>query len=438
MGESLDKFGRNCFLKKLLIICAYLCCFTSKNLQSISLSEFKSNLISLTNSWQIIKKKTDIPKIKNTQTNAYLSIPYLKTAVDDCYGSGAGTCPNHTLVGFKNVIVNKPEIKNIVSKVIAKEEELKNSHYVFYHAHDMLLRLLFDFNTEMCYLDGNCDKSKPFVVLRNFGGKDKKINIQGKEYSYFNLPDINTWMDNEKKRAEKGGFWKGGIMTFNHEPSIKPFILSVNLSLFGNIRDESQHTFRYFLNSLSAVPPALDVVLDAAVSNFVKNKTLRNDFVAELMKLVKFSTTEPTLFTAKDRGILLQICIPRNLVDELVYLSKPYGLFWYDYISKTDTHAIYSTEKKRYIALALILKKYQNNPKLFDRDYQDMSYLVYPSKLLDSFQARILLKGEYFSGNKNNNDIRIYRYSTIDSTIEKKYMDKLRDICQRIYKAKDT
>jgi hypothetical protein len=407
-------------------------------ISSNQLSHFNSLLNNLNAKYILLSPVSKKPKFKQGQTTAYLSIPSLAQKVKDCYQGGTGICP----VGFawKNVLINNPEIKKIVDSVIKKEERYKNTHFVFYHAHKSLLRILLDFNTQMCILDGQCDPNHPFIVLRNFGGKDKKVTINGKIYNYFSLPDLNTWMDQKQKEVTAKGQW----ITFDAEEEIKAFLLPLNLSLYGSIHNKWEHTFHYFLNSLSFKPPDIWAALNDLVKNWIKDSVKREKYVNELEALTEPDPTRATLFNNKDRGDLIQIFIPINLVDKLIYLSKPWGTFWFDYINKTDTHQIYDTTRKRYTAISPILKIYVNDPEpgkkhRFAIDYQDTAHSINPTQLMDAFQARLLLRGEYFADTSLSKpkNIRIYRYSTMKKDEEQKYLAKLKDICSRIFAEKD-
>lgn len=376
--------------------------------------------------------KPKIKPVKFGQTEAYLSIPDLSQTVKDCYMGGSGHCPMSFAAGmgaFHNVLNTRPDIQKIVEDAKENEKKYKDTHFVFYHAYVPMLHILYDFYTLMCQKENKCDKNSPFILMRPF----QELDISGKKYSYFGLPEINKWMDNSLATV-------GTKFNFDHDERIKPFLVSTNLSLFGNINAPGEHTFQYFLTSLSINPPPIKTIFENVLSHYISDKAKRDAFVEELFKLTqpnKIGENKPTLYGNFHSGDLLQIFIPKTIVDQVVYLSKPYGKYWGDYISKTETHKVYDKSKQRYTAISPILSIYQRDPTRLDRAYSDTTHYINPTKLLDGFQGRLLLKGEYFAAPSAKNDIKMFRFSTLDKIIEKNYLKKMRDIVKRVYLARD-
>jgi hypothetical protein len=117
------------------------------------------------------------------------------------------------------------------------------------------------------------------------------------------------------------------MVWFDTQPHTKNHLLSVNSSLFGNtyLALYGESTFHYFINSISAT--TVDIVgLVANVFNIFKmDKYFEayKELINELNDLLGCYEREKT-------GLLLQIFVPKKLINEIAYRCRSGGYLYYD------------------------------------------------------------------------------------------------------------
>ena len=209
---------------------------------------------------------------KYTQSQAHLSLRHIRELIAQTY----------------NV---KPYL-NIISSAIAKEGELKNSHYVFYHAHDNIWRVPQDLYRKLYeQLNPLSQKIKDFEFLR--WDLPDKIKKGSQEFLVEQLKRYGL-IDDTKRDA-------------------KALLLSANLALFGNVGMPTECTWEYFMNPQSHKTPQ--------ASNFEELLDIfgiSHEYIDKLIHLAySLKTKEQTL---------VQIFIPKEIVDYISYLSFASGM----------------------------------------------------------------------------------------------------------------
>lgn len=347
-----------------------------------------------------------------TQTNAHRSIPIIDQRIKELFATPLSPYPN-ALSHYAHLIQN----------IIAKEEQYKYTHYVFYHAEDPRVRILQDFNSELCILRGLCTETKSYIPLRTFGPK------------YFGLPNINSWMDS------KAHYLTNVTKQFNNQPDVQPFLLAANMALFANVARMGSNTFSFFLAGFSAKAP-YELILNEILEPIISNNTKRNLVVNSLLPKLSQLTT----LLSEKRGNLIQIFIPKNLVNDLVYLSRQQGYYW-SYripgISSLDT--VWDDTKKRYTAISPLLEIYQKTPEKLAinlygnpkaKDIIDSASIGIYQLIIDRIEARIFLRGELFG--KPNKLIKMFNYWPLDPSKETMYKNKLKQLAQEALAAVST
>ncbi len=325
-----------------------------------------------------------------TQTRAYFSVDYLKDWITKWYGPQNLSSSEKKLPIYKKYRIMKNSLTKyaqIITDIISKEETFED-HYVFYQANFHALRVAEDL-VAMLYELEKRQEVKDFIFLRSY-----KIG------RYANLPAINSWMQDIIKKY-------GDDRLPKFDRFIRNFLLSANLSLFGNIGRPSSNTFRYFITNYSAKPPPMGLIFDETLTHFMFNPAQKAHLVAVLGFLADSIETK--------EGNLYQIFIPRHLVDQTVYFSKAVGIPW-------DTPIHEPTFDKKYgyhTKISPILNIYRNTPEKNGR-------------IIDSFEARIIPRKELFANPKSG--IKIFRYSTLDPSTEAIYKKRLKIIASFIYK----
>jgi len=215
------------------------------------------------------KKKTD----KFTQSEAHLSLPSILKLIENNYP-------------------NLDPYLNIIASVIVKEQEFKNTHYAFYHGHDNTWRVPQDLYRKLYErLDPLSQKIENFEFIR--WNLPKKIEKSTQEFVVEQLKRYGL-IDDTKEED-------------------KLFLLSVNLALFGNVGFHTESTWEYFMNPESHVTPA-PFHFEGLLDTF----GISHKYIDKLMNIAYLLQTK--------EQTLLQILIPKEIVDYVSYLSFASGM----------------------------------------------------------------------------------------------------------------
>lgn len=330
--------------------------------------------------------------------------------------------------------------RNIINTCLTREIQYKDTHYVFYHAQDYRLRIIQDLNMALCVQQNKCPQGLDFVFLRTF---DK---------NFYNLGDINTWMNNKFQEYQNHKLIDHNLV-FNNDPGVKPYVLATNLALFGNIGRRDSNTFKFFIKSQTGDPLPFGLIANFALSPYIKNTVQKAHLVTVLSLLgqdsaadsqvrvsnpAEFKNTinkEATIYTQE--GQLIQVFIPKNIVDETVFLTKEHGNFW---PYKVGDIASWSNTLNRYTKISPMLETYVNKPDKLTEIFLDPSGNKngpagitpgFQNIFIDRLEGRILLRGEIFNEPTKNNVI-MYRYTTLDAKRESEYQKRINIIAKYI------
>lgn len=324
-----------------------------------------------------------------TQTGAYLSLPELQNTVVKWLGNGDLSEKDkkselyEKYKGFRGTLKKH---EKLIKRALAREEKFKNTHYVFYHGFDYRWRVIGDLQKALYKLLVHAPVRKDFIFLRPC------------TFSFFNIPPVNVWLKEKIKQY--------GVGYDNYKPDVQDFLLSTNLSLFGGIGRPRSFSFKFFLESVKGNPPVMGKILHQIISPFTKNALQKAHYIAILVELLDTIKT--------NEGNLIQIFIPKKLVDRCVYASKERGKVWDEVIEQS----CFNASKKRHTAFAPLLERYRNKPKTLTRH-------------IDKLEARILLRGQLFLNPQS--PIKMFRYTTLDSKRRKIYKKRIKLIAKHIY-----
>lgn len=295
---------------------------------------------------------------KLTPTQAYLSIPTLKQGIENKW-------PNE-------IKQHKP----MIDTIMAREQELNDTHYVFYHGQNGSFRIFQDFLKEWYRLMHMKEELNEFDMLRLW----EKAAPQA---------DANGFLDK----------YNGNID--NYRPEIQEVILSVNLSLFANLYDCSACTFRYFTDNYSMRPPNIRTL----VQQVFTEHGIDHKHIDALFKLA----------VEENKANLLQIFIPKELVDQCTYLAIRGG--------KPNRNSIVGScfDKTRgwHTKISPILDLYQSNPSALT-----------PQEL-DLLQGRIVLSQDIMLN--PDSGVKIFRYTPIDDTKVKSYQKEVETFAKKVF-----
>jgi hypothetical protein len=310
----------------------------------------------------------------------------------------------------------------VISRVLAKEAELRKTHRVFYHGiinewtvwQDTLTKLSNHFNA-------SAKKSGEFIFLRTKGGG---VDEPTKEFLISQLQANGLVDDNNETRG---------------------LLLSTNFSPFGNTGFEGESTWRFFIHAHSHTEPSKEMY-EKIMDEFGLSYT----YIKELMDLV------PMLRSKHEA--LLQIFIPKTIVDDTAYLAWVTGVPAHDEIiswvrtnvkNKKYTSGGGKTGEMRALeSLKKNFKKEQEKNKTFrdlletieKGDYSVNGYLnIYCNKPwelpdLNYSQARLILTNDMLLNPQSG--IEMFRYNEIDHKLQEQYEERLDQIIKKIIAAK--
>ncbi|HEX4068796.1 MAG TPA: hypothetical protein VHX42_01735 [Candidatus Babeliales bacterium] len=312
---------------------------------------------------------------------------------------------------------------NIISDCLVKEEELKNSHYAFYHATGNEWRLAQDLYTQL-------------YIRQNSLGKQVGETFSFLRFEDFAGVNAQEFLVNELK--------KNGLI--NDTGELAAILLSVNVSLFGNTGRSSSCTWNYFLTDMGHKIPDRKVY-----SKMMDKFGLTHKYIDELLSLIKLYDTK--------ENTLLQIFVPQNKIDEIGYLAWSKGMPLHegsiDWIKKYMRQKSWTTKKGKHVAewamedLAQQFKKEQEKNPLFkdliesvqEGDFSVEDYLkIYRNKPweipdINHTQVRLIFSADVLLN--PGAGVEFYRYSTVSKTRLKEYYKRLNEIIDKIVAEKE-
>jgi len=338
-----------------------------------------------------------------TQTEAYFQIPDLREAVTKTF----------QVVPYMS----------LVSRIMANEGRLRNTHWAFYHTTSNVWRVVQDLYTELYY---HFNPKAPGSV---------------QEFQFLRFNDEEGGHAKEFLMKELS---ENGLVDDNGDASA--FLLSVNLSPFGNTGFPSECSWRYFIKEKQHKVPDRSFYED-----ILKKFELGTEYVDELMSLVD-------LLSDTKEQTMLQIFVPKDIVDDVAYLAWATGIPAYkeaiDWVRTNVKNKVYRGKEKRPAALwALddLQERFKNeqekNPmfremmqRIQEGDYSVNSFLkIYTNKPwelpnLNYAQARLVFSKEYLLDPASG--IKMYRHTTIRRRKLTEYQRRLDEIIKKIVATK--
>lgn len=347
---------------------------------------------------------------EKTQTEAYLSIPMLKAAVRDRYP-----------------FLKEPKWQSFINKMIERERMYNATHYVFYHGFNKSWLVPGDLYLAL------------YKRLRPLSANIKDFRFLRFEPAAWQA--INTFMIQEMN-AE-------GLI-HDHKPNARASLLAVNLSLFGNTNNDGESTFHYFLRPTSHV-----TVGDWAWKMILDQFHAPEDpaIISKLNALDStFLSPEITKGEKPSEQAILQIFIPKALVDKVAYLSYIEAIpryqpliTWIENLAKD--HPLksirYNSSKEITEAIRTLFKEHPNHPmkeqilKEIEGEKFRLSDLLEEYKKnpelipdLNALQARILFTNDVLL--HPSNDVLFFDYDFIPTEQKEAYKDALESIADEI------
>ena len=337
-------------------------------------------------------------KDKYTQSQAHMSLPAIKNLIEKTYSIKA--------------------YAPIIAAALAKEETYKDDFYVFYHGMDNVWRVPQDLYTQLYahFYPAILDPSiKDFIFLR-FGSHYPTIKPQ-------------DFLLTELKRS--------GLI--NDHGTMGELLLAVNLALFGNVGTPSECSWEYFIKSRGHTNP------DRKIYELIMDRfSLTHKYIDELMSLVElYRTKEETL---------LQVFVPKNLIDVIGYLAwirgNPASEEIMEWVLASVRSKRFPKTQQSLDALTRMFKNEQEKNPLFNDLIGQVkagafalssflhTYRNNPEQIknINMFMARLIFTSEVLLNPKSG--IKFFRFSTATSEQLKTYHDRLTHIIQKILSEK--
>lgn len=353
--------------KRFLLFLLMFLCGVNGALYSACRQNHDPNITNIVeDAYQKLGLKNGSADFESTQTLSYLRRPGLRNGLDYY---------NHKIDKIGHGF-----FKELFEMIISKEMEYKDDFYVFYHGQVrefMLIQDLYQGLYEWLYKKA----FKDFVMLRV---PDKDLN------------KFRSVVDFLRKHIKNGAIKN---FYFDSNDDIKKMLLSVNPSLFGNSRSPGECTFYYFIYSNNA--SYFDT--SSLVKNVFDYFKLKNyfDMYEDEVNEIK------TLLSARESnktGILLQIFIPKALVNDIAYRCRPWGLLYHDSVANPETYGV-----------ATDLCEYQSKNTLDDYAF-------------DSTQFRLIMNKTMLD---SQSGVKILRYCNETPNL-KTYKTKLKELLNKI------
>jgi hypothetical protein len=356
-----------------------------------------------------------IPQINMTQSEAHLSIPWIRQAVEDAYH-----------------INDNPFFQRLWLAVQAREKEFNDTHYVFYTAYANEWRLLQDLYLKLF------ERLHPLTMdLRNFRAF--------------------RWMDVKTKKPEeyvKEQMYKYGLVD-DRQKAVKRYLLSTNLALFGNVGYFGECTFEYFLNLKEGRLKRLEPDVEG-IKQILDIFGASRSYIRDIKRIADYLEGEEVLLYLGNRErvkwpqSIAQIFIPKYMVNEIAYLSWvigiPYEPELIRFITRTnqknpdfgkfkrnleDIKEMFKDKKAEHMLFRQVIenieqRKYAISPVLD-------AYKSHPAQVpdLNYLQARLVVDPYSWS---IGSGIRVFDYDTISYANKIAYERELNRVVDKIVK----
>jgi hypothetical protein len=352
-----------------------------------------------------------IPATNMTQSEAHLSIPWIRKIVEDEFH-----------------INDNPWFQQLWLQVIERERQFNHTHYVFYSATSNVWRLPQDLFLKL-YLQPLPKYARNFRVFR-----------------FINKPEELTWEEYQNITVPK--YLKYQLHKFgmidDRKGTSSEYLISANVALFGNVPNPDECSFIYFLNARNNRPVTEDLI-----RSILKFFHASEKYVFQILKLMRYLWGEPVKLYLKTQsgvsklvektpGTMYQIFIPKEIIDQVAYISWVKGLpYDPDLISLMIQKINTMPAQKAYNEIRYSFKSQQMKNPLFRKVYAGIDQGRYsPSGLLSRYknnptllphlnyvQARLLVTPQYMR--KYTSNIQTFAYDNISPANKAAYEKEL-------------
>jgi len=281
---------------------------------------------------------------------------------------------------------------DLINKILKRECRYSLDHFVFYHGQSKELLVVQDIIREIEAWAHLTLSKTSFTKMRTIPEEFEQLTVRDfleREDPYKNFPL--------------------GQRAFDKDERIRKNLLSVNLSLFGG-GSMGESSWDYFLGGFGGA-----VDYHRMIEDVFDKYNLNRIYIRELEQLFNE-------FGVGDEGVLRQIFIPINEVNQYVYLCIPFG-----YPILLDNSRGTSAEKSDYSKLLNVkevLESYVNEPETFNNKYGKFNITM------EDLQARIVISPQFLS---HTSGIKIFSYDRMPEEQRTAFNNRLKEIVQRVF-----
>ncbi|HEV2600742.1 MAG TPA: ankyrin repeat domain-containing protein [Candidatus Babeliales bacterium] len=356
------------------------------------------NLYAADPSEQKAKKRLDI--LTRQLQSAPVPISNVKpedVAATQTFLEESGYCEDIRNMWIEELI----EHRDLIKKMLENEILYEPTHFVFYHAQNQdnygfaqFLRNLYNYEHPKDPLHSD------FEFLRFWQDGSKYSNVNDYLDS-FGIP--NPFVPK-----------KGNLNDYNER--IQAVLLSVNPTIFGNFNSAAigECTYDYFLQNRS-----IQNATRKSLERIFKKNQFKSSFIDDLLNINK-------QFQSKT-GNIIQIFIPKNLVNSCTYFAKPWGVPrgapFVDAQGNPIANNDYDAKRKRYIKTNTILEIVQNKTGIIEYSA--------------SIQLRLFFSktGPLLNPNMG---AKVFYFTTLSEEQLQNYKEQIRNVSEKIFAQRPT
>jgi hypothetical protein len=274
-----------------------------------------------------------------------------------------------------------------------KDAPEKAEYCVFYHAHQGLLRLFQDIGRRIFEFEHQ-RIAQDFIPLRFW--HDAQATSDASQFIV-------------AKGLDKGTAWTG---INDNNTDIMKNILAVNLSLLGNSYVQGESTMWYYRDNRSIAKDIIEGLFRHIFEYY--------DFDASKMEDA-FRCGWGTF----QHGSVMQIFIPRQYVDRVVYLAEPWGLPYKTDLGFEGFEMCGSVKSQQKIIP--IIDSIRKGTFIAQVNQQGLN----GPQRMDKLQARIVLGKDVMLNDKSG--VKMFRNDNLSSASVASYTNAIHNFCQQLF-----
>ncbi|HEV2601498.1 MAG TPA: ankyrin repeat domain-containing protein [Candidatus Babeliales bacterium] len=286
----------------------------------------------------------------------------------------------------------------VVEQMLENEERYQDTHIVFYHAQQQGNRIIVETLKNLYERENKKPLRSDFEFLR--------LWTEGSDYK-----DVNSYLDSF---GIPNPFTVGPNNMNDNDPKIRAMLLAVNPVLFGNFDWEGECTFAYFLSDRS-----IKMFVQSALRDIFQKYGLNKSFIKDLLDINQKNKS--------NTGDIVQVFIPKELVDDCAYLCQAWGAPQKNYLLDKNGQPIikddkgitlYDNRRERYTKCRTILELLQVDKDAVE-DVKKIQLRLFFSK----------------TGPLLNPDLgaKIFRFTTLSVEQLREYKESVKDVLRKAF-----